>query len=120
MYKPSIRVEIKTREADETVEARKHADEAEPDEEKLQELGELMNDSHYSCSVLYECRLSKSGRPAMAEETGIGRGAGSTHWKEMTIDSRAAGNPAICPELEELVKVCRDNGPLGARLTGVG
>lgn len=25
------------------------------DEEKLQVLGDLMNDSHYSCSVLYEC-----------------------------------------------------------------
>ncbi|CAI0626210.1 unnamed protein product [Linum tenue] len=26
------------------------------DEDKLKELGELMNDSHHSCSILYECR----------------------------------------------------------------
>jgi hypothetical protein len=26
------------------------------DENKLKKLGELMNESHYSCSVLYECR----------------------------------------------------------------
>ncbi|KAH7678606.1 Galactokinase protein [Dioscorea alata] len=51
------------------------------DEEKLKQLGDLMNDSHYSCSVLYECS---------------------------------------CPELEELVKNCRDHGAIGARLTGAG
>ncbi|XAR48796.1 Galactokinase [Bertholletia excelsa] len=51
------------------------------EEDMLKKLGDLMNESHYSCSILYECS---------------------------------------CPELEELVKVCLNNGAVGARLTGAG
>ncbi|XP_061369261.1 galactokinase-like isoform X2 [Gastrolobium bilobum] len=51
------------------------------EKEMLKKLGDLMNESHYSCSVLYECS---------------------------------------CSELEELVKICCQNGALGARLTGAG
>jgi len=50
-------------------------------DELLQALGGLMNDSHRSCSQLYECS---------------------------------------CPELEELVPICREAGAIGARLTGAG
>ncbi|KAF6168096.1 hypothetical protein GIB67_011481 [Kingdonia uniflora] len=49
------------------------------DEEMLKKLGHLLNESHYSCSVLYDCS---------------------------------------CAELEQLVKICGDNGAPGARLTG--
>ncbi|KAJ7523644.1 hypothetical protein O6H91_18G056800 [Diphasiastrum complanatum] len=51
------------------------------EDEALPELGDLMNESHSSCNLLYECS---------------------------------------CPELEELVDVCRKSGALGARLTGAG
>ncbi|KAF6163018.1 hypothetical protein GIB67_021167 [Kingdonia uniflora] len=51
------------------------------DEEMLKKLGDLLNESHYSCSVLYDCS---------------------------------------CAELEQLVKICGNNGALGAGLTGAG
>ncbi|KAH7433627.1 hypothetical protein KP509_07G078400 [Ceratopteris richardii] len=51
------------------------------EEEVLEKLGAIMDASHQSCSVLYECS---------------------------------------CPELEELVSICKDLGAFGARLTGAG
>ncbi|KAF6134761.1 hypothetical protein GIB67_002162 [Kingdonia uniflora] len=51
------------------------------DEEMLKKFGDLLKESHYSYSVLYDCS---------------------------------------CAELKQLVKICGDNGALGARLTGAG
>ncbi|KAL0367815.1 UNVERIFIED_CONTAM: Galactokinase [Sesamum radiatum] len=72
------------------------------EEDMLKKLGELMNDSHYSCSVCMSADILY-----YSVIKGI---------CNLKHDCREYN----CPELEELVKIARDNGALGARLTGAG
>ena len=99
------------------------------EEDKLKKLGDLMNESHYSCSVLYECRYLCS---ILMVTVQIHCGDFCARLFILTIITRHLVllwetyehtdifHYTSCPELEELVKVCRDNGALGARLTGAG
>ncbi|KAL2921100.1 Galactokinase [Bienertia sinuspersici] len=78
------------------------------EEDMLKKLGGLMNESHYSCSVLYECRLP----------------CDKVLWQNPHLiklfHCNINGVGAGCPELEELVGVARNSGALGSRLTGAG
>ncbi|KAI8565965.1 hypothetical protein RHMOL_Rhmol02G0002500 [Rhododendron molle] len=93
------------------------------EEEVLKKLGDLMNESHYSCSTLYECRYFSTVPNCYALDDTIGSSHDTNSLLKkfpLYLISFVSFAVISCPELEELVKVCRDNGALGARLTGAG